>query len=183
MSVARIGNIHARNLSTSHASIVHTIDPVKDWPASRQLALMLLRRIEWVKTVTTRLQQGTVMAQRHDWRWLKANGYIERHDKTGFLIATALGADVAETLAWHHAKELRLHIFKPTAGGEWHRASTRCSCGWAAGVARSSPQLTQARIHAARSHHLTQVENGTYKPARAVAEILAEVIKGVEESA
>lgn len=177
MSIMRIGNIgnaRARNLGVApeiKTSVIR-IDPVKDWPPSRQLALMLVRRTEFVKPVAQRLSRGTVMAQRHDWRWLKGNGYIERHEKTGYLVPTPIGGSVADQLAFHHAGELRMHIFKPS-GGQWHEAGILCSCGWSCCV--RTGEHTQARIYAAQSSHLAAVENGTYKPARPVGEILDEL--------
>jgi len=174
MSVSRIGNAYARNLTAAPAynktGIVRHIDPIKDWPASRQIAIMRVRRMDWVRPIVTRLEQGTVRAQRHDWRWLKDNHFVTV-DKINGWQTTLTGAGIADTLAFHHAGELRMHIFKPS-GGQWHEASTRCSCGWGASIRTGAH--TQSRIYAAQSSHLTAVENGTFKP---IGETLNDLFK------
>lgn len=163
MSPMRIGNAYARNLAKApdvQTSTVVKIDPVKDWPNTRQLALMRVRRIPYVQQVVAQLERSTVRAKSNDWRWL-VDSRLVTVDKVKGWQATHEGARIAETLAWHYAGELRMHIFKPS-GGEWHSASTLCSCGWRGNVPTGAH--TQARIYAAQAHHLSQVEDGSFKP-------------------
>lgn len=176
--------IDRRNIAPAPAveNSVVRIDPVKDWPASRQLALMFCRKTEFVKTVSRRLEGTQLKAQRHDYRYLKAQDLIT-HFKTeryphGLLVCTPQGAGIADTLAFHHAGELRMHLFKPS-GGQWHEAGTLCSCGWRASVPTGAH--TQTNILLAQSRHLTAVENGTWKPARPVGEIIDDVLKKVKD--
>lgn len=174
MSSVRIGNVYARNLGVAPATTVHVLDPVTDWPTGRQLALMYTRKIEWVKKVTSVLEKSTVVIGRHDWKYLKLNKLTTHHPVTHNLIATEMGAVIAERLAWHHAGQLRLHIFKPS-GGQWHEASTACSCGWRGSV--RTGENTQSRIFAAQAFHLKQVEDGSFKP---IGEELARILGRTE---
>lgn len=155
--------------------------PAEEWPNTRQLALMFLRRTVLVKPVTQILQRSTVKPTRYDWNWLRTHCLITRHETTRNLICTQQGGVIADRLAWHHARELGLHLFKE-AGGDSYNVGLACSCGHFFINLNKNQGHIQSQIYAAQGRHLHDVEQPGYKPPRPIGEILDEVIRRVQDS-
>lgn len=180
MSESSSAKAHRLGIDISHwpsQSNVVRIDPVKDWPASRQLALMFTRKSEMVKSVSRRVQMTGLRAQRHDWRWLKQSNFIE-HWKTerfphGILVCTLEGAAIADQLAMHHARTLDMHVFLT---GE---VTTTCSCSWSHNAVIRQGDVPM-QLAKARGDHLTKVERGTYRP---IGEVMIDACKMIEARA
>lgn len=180
MSESSSAKAHRLGIDISHwpsQSNVVRIDPVKDWPASRQLALMFTRKSEMVKSVTRVLERGTAKPGEHDWRWLSQNNFTTRWKTDemphSILVCTLEGAAIADQLAMHHARTLDMHVFLTG------KVTSTCSCGWSHNAVIRQGDIPM-QLAKARGDHLSSVESGTYRP---IGEVMNDACKIIEARA
>lgn len=118
--------------------------------AGQQLALLKLRRTRYAKECIAILERGTARASQSDYAVIIASGLARKHD-LGWLVLTATGRAVAETLSFEIAKAFGLHHFRETGGR--YQNTVICSCGkFSASVPHFSRTTTGSRDRAMTAH-------------------------------
>lgn len=130
----------------------------ENWPASRQLAILRIKRSAFALDIIAHLEKSTVRAGESDFLWLRQEGYAVRPLGQRYHHLTPYGARAANRVCIAAAKQLSLHHIRYRFDS-WSYHSATCTCGWQQTGDRRMNSNWRAPLSAAANKHLADPQD------------------------
>lgn len=124
-----------------------------NWPVSRQLALLMVRRGQLADEVSERLRAKGVNASQSDFATLRDDGLAVRPLAERYHRITAYGTRIADQLAAVLAKANGIHHITYVFNS-YTEHKARCTCGWTQSGDRKMNRNWRAPLERAAEKHL-----------------------------